>query len=98
MLIATFAAGAACDSWISVTPEGNAAVKETTLAQAPRLAVLGYDQIGIELTVNTPSVELLPHQTEGGQFIVVTWPDAGLLRRDRRTSPAGRSAAVHCSA
>jgi len=67
---------ALADSWVTVAPDGRLAVKEAAPAEAPQLDVLGYDESGIRVSVDVPGVALQPRKTKGGEFVVVTWPDA----------------------
>jgi hypothetical protein len=75
--LATAGVGAA-DSWVSVTPQGNLTIEEIARAEAPRLDVIAYDDSGIVLTVDVAGVALLPRATKGGEFVLVTWPDAAV--------------------
>lgn len=64
------------DAWISVGVGGKPVVKEITTAEPAGLRVQGYNKNGIRLSVGVPGVGLLPRTTKGGNFVVVTWPEA----------------------
>jgi hypothetical protein len=75
MLVLATTAGAA-DVWVQVAPDGTLDIRQNAQAQSPQLRLLGYDERGIELTVDVAGVALAERQTEAGAFLSVTWPEA----------------------
>ena len=74
LLLATGIATA--DSWFALSPEGTLTVAEARSASPPALTVSGYDETGIDVTVDAIGFALLPRTTKGGEFVKVDWPDA----------------------
>ena len=74
MLLACSAS--ASEAWYHLTSDGTLGAKDLLLAQSPTTTVEGYDAAGIQVTVETAGVALLPLKTKGGEYVVVTWPDA----------------------
>jgi hypothetical protein len=66
----------AADSWVQIAPDGSLSVREAAPLQMPQMDVLGYDENGLEVTADVRAVGLLQRKTRGGEFVVVTWPDA----------------------
>ena len=73
LLLAT---AALADSWVQPAPDGSLSFNDVSAAQAVRLDVLGYDQKGIQLSVDTPGFALFPYKRAEGEFVAVSWPGA----------------------
>ncbi len=66
--------GAQAGTWVNVAPGGDWIVGEKGAASAPRVTVLGYDQTGVDLSVEIQGLELVPTSTIGGDFVRVECP------------------------
>ena len=70
------------ETWYHFTSDGTLGAKDLSLAQAPLTLVEGYDATGIQVAVEVSGVALLPMKTKGGEYVVVTWPDAAPSGQD----------------
>ena len=78
LAVAACATGSAraADSWARVALDGELSIEDLTLADAPWVDVLAYDEDGLRVSIYVPGVALLPRETEEGDFVVLTWRDA----------------------
>jgi len=64
------------DSWIQTAPNGGLEVLNLSDAAPAVVTVLGFDQNGLQVSIETPGFALVPYKNDHGEFAVVTWPDA----------------------
>ena len=74
-LLATSSAYAG-EAWYHFTSAGTLGAKDLSFAETPLTVVDGYDASGLQVTIDASGVALLPMKTKGGEYVVVTWPDA----------------------
>ncbi len=75
--LTAFAPGTvAAEQWLWIAADGNPDT-HTSQPSMPRVDVLGYDEHGLQVSVSTPGVALRRLGTEQGDFVVVSWDDAG---------------------
>ena len=68
--------GVWADTWVQPTPDGTPNLTDISAAQPAQVDLLGYNDAGLRLTVDTPGIALLPYKSANGEFLAVTWPDA----------------------
>ena len=76
--LAMAASGTAADTWMTVSPEGRVSVNEKAAPQPPSVVVDGYDDTGLEVTVDLAGLALAPEDTKGGRFLSVGCPETPL--------------------
>ncbi|HUU82804.1 MAG TPA: C25 family cysteine peptidase [Phycisphaerae bacterium] len=74
--LGVWASIATAGTWVPVGGDQNAATVGNAAPRGARAVVERFDDNGLRVVVEVPGVELALEDTAGGEFLVVTWPEA----------------------
>jgi hypothetical protein len=77
-LIIVTANFAAADAWLTVTPTGEAGLKDIVAAVSPELSAQDFGPSGLRVTVDLAGLTVGALKTQFGEFVSVTVPDGSL--------------------
>ncbi|HUU83755.1 MAG TPA: C25 family cysteine peptidase [Phycisphaerae bacterium] len=65
-------------AWLSVGPDGAAAVDEAAAVVAPEVAARSFGEAGLSVAVQVAGFGVEPVETAAGRFVRASWPDASI--------------------
>lgn len=68
--------GALAETWIQPGADGTLEIRGLEAARPADVAVLGFDQTGLRVGIETSGLAVFPYKNDYGTFLAVTWPDA----------------------